>query len=253
MIGDVVGKPGRKAVQSCLPGLRQEYGVDMVVANGENSAGGFGVTPETAHDLLSAGVDVITSGNHIWKQKEVIPYIDEEPALIRPANYPPGVPGRGYVKLGDVAVMNLMGRVFMSPLDCPFRTADHILREIGGRRNNGMAILVDFHAEATSEKQAMAWYLDGRVSAVLGTHTHVPTADPRIFPQGTAYISDVGMVGPQNSVIGTDVESVLEGFLTQMPKRFSVPQGPVQFNSVLVDLDDDGRASDIQRIDRVLP
>ena len=252
MIGDVVGKPGRKAVQSVLPGLRQEYDVDMVVANGENSAGGFGVTPETAHDLLAAGVDVITSGNHIWKQKEVVPYIDEEPALIRPANYPPGVPGRGYVKLGNTAVVNLMGRVFMSPLDCPFRTADQVLREIGSNGDE-MAILVDFHAEATSEKQAMAWYLDGRVSAVFGTHTHVPTADPRIFPQGTAYISDVGMVGPQNSVIGTDVQAVLEGFLTQMPKRFTVPQGPVQFNSVLVNLDADGRATDIQRIDRVLP
>ena len=252
MIGDVVGKPGRKAVQSVLPALRHEYTVDMAVANGENSAGGFGVTPETAHDLFSAGVDVITSGNHIWKQKEVLPYIDEEPALIRPANYPPGAPGRGYVKLGNTAVVNLMGRVFMSPLDCPFRTADQILREIASNGDE-RAILVDFHAEATSEKQAMAWYLDGRVSAVLGTHTHVPTADPRIFPQGTAYISDVGMVGPQNSVIGTDVQAVLEGFLTQMPKRFTVPQGPVQFNSVLVDLDDDGRAIDIQRIDRFLP
>lgn len=154
--------------------------------------------------------------------------------------------------MGNTAVVNLMGRVFMSPLDCPFRTADQILREIGSN-GDGVSVLVDFHAEATSEKQAMAWYLDGRVSAVFGTHTHVPTADPRIFPQGTAYISDVGMVGPQNSVIGTDVQAVLEGFLTQMPKRFSVPQGPVQFNSVLVDLDSGGQATDIQRLDRVLP
>lgn len=252
MIGDVIGKPGRKAVQFLVPGLRREYEIDLVIANGENTAGGFGITPDTAQELMYGGVDVITSGNHIWKQKEVLPYIDEEPALLRPANYPPGTPGSGYYRLGDTGVLNLMGRVFMSPMDCPFRTADKVLEKVRAS-DPPKVLIVDFHAEATSEKGAMAWYLNGRVSAVLGTHTHVPTADPRILPGGTAFVTDVGMVGPYNSVIGSDVEPVLEGFLTQMPRKFTVPQGPVAFNSVLVEVDGDGKAIGIERIDRTVP
>jgi len=252
MIGDVIGKPGRKALQTLVPQLRQEYQIDLVIANGENSAGGFGITPDTAQELMEGDVDVITLGNHVWKQKEIIPYISEEWPIIRPANYPPGTPGRGYMRVGQTVVINLMGRVFMNPLDCPFRTADQVLKEVKGI-NPPKAIIVDFHAEATSEKQAMAWYLDGRVSAVLGTHTHVPTADARILPKGTAFVTDVGMTGPYNSVIGSDIRAVLEGFITQMPRRLTVPPGPVILNSVLVDIDEEaGVATNIQRIDRMV-
>ena len=252
MIGDVVGKPGRRGIAELVSGIRQEHNVDLVIANGENMAGGFGITPETAQDLLDADVDVITSGNHIWKHKEIVPYINEEWPLIRPANYPPGAPGRGHIRVGGVVVINLMGRTFMAPLDCPFRTVDQVLDEIRGP-TSPKAIFVDFHAEATSEKQAMGWYLDGRVSAVVGTHTHVATADTRILPGGTAYVTDVGMTGPANSVIGTDIQAALDGFLTQMPRRFSVPAGPVILNSVLVDIDESrARATRIQRIDRVV-
>lgn len=252
MIGDVVGEPGRKAIRSLVPGLRSEFGIDMVVANGENMAGGFGITPDTAEELMDSEVDVITSGNHIWKHKEIVPYINEEWPLIRPANYPPGAPGRGHIRLGDVLVLNLMGRVFMSPLDCPFRTVDQVLQEVNGT-NPPKVIIVDFHAEATSEKQAMAWYLNGRVSAVAGTHTHVATADARILPEGTAYVTDLGMTGPYNSVIGSDIRTVLEGFLTQMPQRFTVPKGPAILNSVLVETDEEtGVATNIQRIDRMV-
>ena len=252
MIGDVIGQPGRRAITALVPGLRREFEIDMVIANGENTAGGFGITPDTAQEILEAEVDVITSGNHIWKQKEIVQYINEEWPLIRPANYPPGAPGRGHIRLSETLVLNLMGRVFMSPLDCPFRGVDRILGEMNGI-NPPKVIVVDFHAEATSEKQAMGWYLDGRVSAVLGTHTHVGTADARILPKGTAYITDVGMTGPYNSVIGSDVHAVLEGFLTQMPRRLTVPNGPVLLNSVLLDIDEDsGKATNIQRIDRIV-
>jgi len=251
MIGDVIGRPGRNAVSRLLPGLRQEYGIDLVIANGENAAGGFGITYDTAQELLSSGVDIITTGNHIWKKREIIPYMHEELPLLRPANFPPGVPGRGHLSLGSTMVMNLMGRVFMEALDCPFREADRIIQE---SRVSGSprVILVDFHAEATSEKQALGWYLDGRVSAVVGTHTHVPTADARILPEGTAYVSDLGMVGPINSVIGTDPNAVVEKFLTQTPRTFNVAAGPVIFNSVLIEIDDDsGKATSVRRIDRV--
>ena len=252
MIGDVIGQPGRRAIRSLVPGLRREFSIDLVIANGENMAGGFGITPDTAEELIDSEVDVITSGNHIWKHKEIVPYINEEWPLIRPANYPPGAPGRGHIRLGDVLVLNLMGRVFMSPLDCPFRTVDQVLQEVNGT-NPPKVIIVDFHAEATSEKQAMAWYLNGRVSAVVGTHTHVATADVRILPEGTAYVTDVGMTGPYNSVIGSDIRAVLEGFITQMPQRFTVPNGPVILNSVLVDTDEEkGVATNIQRIDRMV-
>lgn len=253
IIGDVIGQPGRKAIRTLVPGLRGEFGIDLVVANGENMAGGFGITPETAQELLDSDVDVITSGNHIWKQKEIIPYINGEGPLIRPANYPPGTPGRGYIRVGDILVVNLMGRVFMNTLDCPFRMADRILEEVGGP-NRPKVIIVDFHAEATSEKQAMGWYLDGRVTAVVGTHTHVPTADTRILPNGTAFVTDLGMTGPYNSVIGSEVRSVLERFLTQMPGKLNVAAGPAVLNSVLVEVDEQqGVATSIRRVDRMVP
>jgi metallophosphoesterase (TIGR00282 family) len=251
MIGDVIGQPGRRAIGRMVPVLRQEYGLDLVVANGENAAGGFGITLETAHELLESGVDVLTSGNHIWDQKEIIPYLDEGLPLLRPANYP-DAPGRGYLVLGDVVVLNLMGRVFMAPLDCPFRTADRLLRDV---KANGTPkiILVDFHAEATSEKQAMGWYLDGVVSAVFGTHTHVGTVDTRILPKGTGYVTDVGMTGPVNSVIGSDTGAVLDRFLTAMPQRLPVAEGPVMLNSVLVEVDPEtGKALTISRVDRMV-
>ena len=251
MIGDVIGRPGRKAVGRLLPGLRQEFSIDLVIANGENAAGGFGITYDTAQELLSSGVDIITTGNHIWKKREIIPYMQEELPLLRPANFPPGVPGRGYLGLGNTMVMNLMGRVFMEALDCPFREADRIIQE-SRISSSPRVILVDFHAEATSEKQALGWYLDGRVSAVVGTHTHVPTADARILPDGTAYVSDLGMVGPINSVIGTDPNAVVEKFLSQTPRTFNVAAGPVIFNSVLIEIDDNsGKATSVQRIDRM--
>ena len=251
MIGDVIGKPGRQAIKALLPEVRQEYGIDMVIANGENTAGGFGITSDTAYELLENGVDVLTSGNHIWDQKEIIPSMDEGLPLIRPANYP-NAPGRGYLFHNGVMVLNLMGRVFMPPLDCPFRTADTILKEVKAGENPKI-IIVDFHAEATSEKQGLGWYLDGRVSAVLGTHTHVGTVDAKILPRGTGYLTDVGMTGPVNSVIGSEVDAVLERFLTGMPQRLHVANGSVTMNSVLLDIDPDtGQATAIQRIDRTV-
>lgn len=250
MIGDIIGQPGRRAVQRILPDLRQELSIDMVVANGENVAGGFGITLETAEELLDSGVDVLTSGNHIWDQKEIIPHMDEGLPLIRPANYPEA-PGRGYLVQDGVMVLNLMGRVFMPTLDCPFRAATALLEE-AVQESAPRAIIVDFHAEATSEKQGMGWYLDGKVSAVLGTHTHVGTVDARVLPRGTAYLTDVGMTGPVNSVIGSDTNAVLDRFLTGLPQRFSVARGPVMMNSALVEIDDSGRALSIQRIDRMV-
>ena len=251
MIGDVIGKPGRRAVKQLLPSMRMEHGIDLVIANGENTAGGFGLTLDTANELLDSGVDILTSGNHIWDQKEIIPYLDEGLPLVRPANYP-DAPGRGSLMHHNVMVINLMGRVFMPPLDCPFRTADWIL-DGAASPERPPVIIVDFHAEATSEKQAMGWYLDGRVSAVLGTHTHVGTVDARVLPKGTAYISDVGMTGPLDSVIGSETGVVLERFLTGMPQRLSVANGPVLLNSVLVEIDKDtGKALAIERLDRTV-
>ena len=251
MIGDVIGKPGRRAVKQLIPSMREEHGIDLVIANGENTAGGFGITLDTANELLDSGVDILTSGNHIWDQKEIIPYLDEGLPLVRPANYP-DAPGRGSLMHHNVLVVNLMGRVFMPPLDCPFRTADRILEDAEAS-GSPPVIIVDFHAEATSEKQAMGWYLDGRVSAVLGTHTHVGTVDARVLPRGTAYVSDVGMTGPLDSVIGSEPGVVLERFLTGMPQRLPVANGPVLLNSVLIELDEDtGRASAIERLDRTV-
>lgn len=247
MVGDVVGKPGRKAVSVLLPELREKHSIELIVANGENAAGGIGLTPETAHELFQAGVDVITSGNHIWHHKDIIPYIETEPRVLRPLNMPPGVPGRGYLVTEHVMVVSLLGRVFVGHYDCPFRAMDHLLEEVNPRPS---IILVDFHGEATAEKIALGWYLDGRVSAVLGTHTHVGTVDTRILPKGTAFVSDVGMVGAINSVIGDDVDSVIDRFLTSMPHRLSVGKGHPIFNSVLVDVEEDsGKAVSISRLD----
>jgi metallophosphoesterase (TIGR00282 family) len=245
-IGDIVGRPGRMAISQLLPALRQQYNLDLVIANAENVAGGVGLTPDTARELLSDGVDVLTSGNHIWAQKEIIPYLDGELPILRPLNYPPGVPGKGYIVVGKVAVVNLIGRTFIGDFDCPFRAMDQLLAKLEEK-----IIIVDFHAEATSEKVAMGRYLDGRVSAVLGTHTHVGTIDAQLLPQGTAYVSDIGMSGPIDSVIGDDTEAVIQRFLTQMPNRLGVGKGKTALNAILVGVDDDtGKATSIERIYR---
>jgi len=247
-IGDIIGKPGRWAVRELLPRLRQECGLDMVIANGENAAGGIGLTPDTAQELLAAGVDVLTSGNHIWAQKEIIPYLEGEMPILRPLNYPPGVPGRGYIVRNGALVVNLIGRTFIGNFDCPFRGMDQLLAEL---KPKPPVIIVDFHAEATSEKVAMGRYLDGRVSAVLGTHTHVGTIDAQVLPKGTAYVTDIGMTGPVDSIIGDDAEMVLQRFLTALPHRLSVGTGKVMLNAILVKVDDkSGRAVSIERLYR---
>ena len=249
-IGDIIGKPGRKAVSVLLPGLRQQHGIDFVIANGENAAGGIGLTPETAQELFQSGVDVITSGNHIWAQKEILPCLDRaDTPILRPANYPPGVPGRGYLTFKKrIVVVNLIGRVFIGNYDDPFRGMDKILADLPAEPR---VIIVDFHAEATSEKVALGRYLDGRVSALLGTHTHVGTIDTAILPGGTAYVTDIGMTGPVESVIGDDIDSVLGRFLSQMPNRLSVGQGNVMFNGILVRINEKtGKATAIERISR---
>jgi metallophosphoesterase (TIGR00282 family) len=248
-IGDIVGKPGRRAVAALLPALRRDLALDAVIANGENAAAGKGLTVNTARDIFDAGVDVITTGNHIWAQNDIIPMLDSEAPVLRPANYPEGAPGRGMCAVGGLTVINLMGRTFMYELDDPFRVADRLL----AAAPPATAIVVDMHAEATSEKAAMAWYLDGRVAAVVGTHTHVPTADGRILPAGTAFVTDLGMVGPRDSIIGVEVQPVIRKFLTGMPARFNVAEKSpaVTFNSVLVEVDDaTGRATAIERVDR---
>ena len=250
VVGDIVGQPGRKAVHEVLPILRRQYRLDMVIVNAENAAGGFGLTSAIAQELIEAGVHILTSGNHIWAQKDIIPDLDSGMPVLRPLNYPPGVPGKGYYITGKTMVVNLMGRTFMNDIDCPFRAMDKLLEEIEDRPP---VIIVDFHAEATSEKMAMGWYLDGRVSAVLGTHTHVGTIDAQILPQGTAYVTDIGMTGPTGSIIGDDVESVLRRFLTGMPHRLSVGKGKPVLNAVLVEVDENsGRAISIERICRQL-
>lgn len=248
MIGDVIGRPGRRAVRTLLPELRKEHAIDVVIANGENAAGGKGLTLETAQELLDSGVDIITSGNHIWEHKELIPYLNGELPILRPLNYPPFVPGKGFLIYNNLAVVNLVGRTFIGNFDCPFRAIDEVLEKI---KDKVKWVVVDFHAEATSEKVAMGWYLDGRVSAVLGTHTHVGTIDARILPKGTAYVTDVGMTGPINSVIGVRIDAVLKRFLTRLPQSLPVATGKVIFNSLLVELDhDSGLARSILRITR---
>ncbi|HUV44763.1 MAG TPA: TIGR00282 family metallophosphoesterase [Dehalococcoidales bacterium] len=247
-VGDVIGKPGRQACARLLPELREKYNLDLVIVNAENVAGGIGVTPGTAEELLDTGADVLTSGNHVWNHKEILPCLEGDMPILRPLNYPPGVPGRGYVIVGRALVVNLIGRTFMNAYDCPFRAMDRLLDELEDRPS---AIIVDFHAEATSEKMAMGRYLDGRVSAVLGTHTHVGTIDTQILPEGTAYVTDIGMVGPENSVIGDDIDAVLKRFLTMLPNRLSVGKGRTVFNAVLVKTDDTtGRAVSIDRVTR---
>lgn len=255
-IGDVVGRPGRDAVKACLADLVKRHQVDFVIANGENAAGGMGITQATAEELFHAGVDVITTGNHIWRQREVIEYIGTEPRLLRPANYPPGAPGHGAevfatTHSGMVGVVNLQGRTFMAPIDCPFRAAD---AEIGPIRGRTSVIVVDIHAEATSEKLAMAWYLDGRVSAVIGTHTHIQTGDERVLPKGTAYLTDVGMTGPRDSILGVKAEPIIQRFLTGMPARFELASGPLLLNAAIVNIDTEtGAAKSIQRVVEFLP
>ncbi len=249
-IGDIVGKPGREAVRSLLPEVRAAYAPDLVIANVENAASGFGLTQSVAAKILEAGVDLMTGGNHLWDRKGSEDYIASETRLVRPANYPDRTPGRRFliheVRGVRVGVLNLQGRVFMPPLDCPFSTFDRLHEEL---KEQADLFVLDFHGEATSEKKAMALHCDGRVSAVVGTHTHVPTADECILPQGTAFVSDLGMTGPYDSVIGMDREAVLERFLTGMPRRFEVAGGDVRLSGLIVDLDErTGRARFVQRI-----
>lgn len=254
-LGDIFGQPGRRIVKEKLPELAKEFNPDLVLANGENAAAGFGITPVLADELLNLGIAVLTSGNHIWDKKEIIPYLrsPENTRLLRPANFPPSAPGRGlFVGRNSsgiqYAVLNLQGRVFMSSLDCPFRAADALL---AGIPPEVKIRIVDVHAEATSEKIALGWYLDGRVTAVVGTHTHVPTADEAVLPNGAAYITDLGMSGPYDGVIGVDKESVIRKFLDQMPARFDVAKGDARLLGVLIEADPStGHAVSIQRIMR---
>jgi metallophosphoesterase (TIGR00282 family) len=250
-IGDIVGNPGRKAIKEGLPDLISKLKIDFVIANAENAAGGFGITESIGEELFSLGIHVLTSGNHIWDKKEAVTYILKENRLLRPANYPPDVPGFGSIVMntpsGDrVAVLNLSGRVFMSPMDCPFRKAQE---EIAALKKQAKIIIVDFHAEATSEKSAIGWYLDGDVSAVIGTHTHVQTADEKILPKGTAFITDVGMTGPADSIIGVKKEQIIQKFLTQIPTRFETAKGETMLSSVVLEINPKtGLSTSIQRL-----
>ncbi len=252
-IGDIVGKPGRDAIKSLLPGLVKDYGLDFVIANAENSAGGSGVTPQTAQELFGYGVDVITSGDHIWKKKDIFEIIRSDNRILRPINYPDGAPGQGAglfktkkgIKLG---VVNVLGRVFMDPLDCPFKSTVSAVEML---LKDTKIIIVDIHAEATSEKVALGRYLDGKASAVFGTHTHVQTADEKILPDGTAYITDVGMTGPCDSVIGRRVEDVLKRFITCVPVRFEVAEADIQLQGAVVEINEDtGKSVTITRVQK---
>jgi 2',3'-cyclic-nucleotide 2'-phosphodiesterase len=253
-LGDVTGEPGRKAVIEMVPILKKERGIDFVIVNGENAAGGRGITPKLAIDFLRAGVAVITTGDHVWDQKELIPFIDTEPRLLRPINYPDETPGQGSIVLetpkGKVGVINVQGRTFMlPPLDNPFRVID---AEVKRMREETRVIVVDVHAETTSEKIAMGRFLDGKVSAVFGTHTHVQTADERIFPEGTAFLCDAGMCGPSESILGRDIEAIVARFLTNMPVQFPIAKGPVKVQGALVEVDETtGRAMSIARFNEV--
>ena len=250
-VGDIVGKPGRELLRRGLAALVSHHRIDLVIANVENAAAGFGVTPDLAEDFLAYGVQVMTGGNHSWDKKEIIPYIADQPRLLRPANFPAGTPGRGrcVVRAANgvpVAVINAMGRVFMTAIDDPFRV---VLDEIRDVSAEAQVVFVDFHAEATSEKIAMGWHLDGRVAAVVGTHTHVQTADERVLPRGTAYITDVGMTGPHDSVIGVERSAILQRFLTGMPQRFETATENPRLHGVIVEADEaTGRAASIERV-----
>jgi len=250
-IGDIVGKPGRQAVKGLLKEVIASHDIDFTIANGENAAGGMGMTPAIALEILSEGVDVLTSGNHIWAKREIIPFLDEESRLLRPANYPDHVPGRGmgifHAANGQkVGVLNLEGRVFMKSLECPFRVGE---KGIENLKEGTRIVIVDFHAEATSEKKALGWFFDGKASAVLGTHTHIQTSDEKVLSEGTAYITDVGMTGPNDSVIGIRKQVALDRFLTQIPWKFDVATGEVELQGVMVDVDPQtGKAKEIRRI-----
>lgn len=249
MIADIMGRPGRRIVSSALAGLRARYSADFILANGENAAGGLGLTASIAKDLLDLGIDVLTMGNHTWDKKDLIEFLEKEERIVRPANYPPGTPGRGSVVVSrhgkSLAVMNLLGRVFIHEGDCPFRAAQAELEKLAHHRG---PIIVDMHAEATSEKLAMAYFLDGRVSAVIGTHTHVATDDFKILPGGTAYVTDIGMTGPVDSVIGIKKELIIKKFLTQLPVRFEVAEGPARLEAVYIEIGESGKALDIRKI-----
>lgn len=253
-VGDVVGRPGRRILRAFLQEIIRQEAVDLVIANGENSAGGFGITMEVCQELLGSGVDVITMGNHTWDNREIYKVLEMEPRVIRPANYPGGTPGQGYYlaqtgKGEPVGVINLLGQVFLDSLDCPFRTADECIAAL---KSKTPVIIVDIHAEATSEKMALGWYLDGKATAVIGTHTHIATADARILPRGTGYLTDAGMTGPINSVLGIDPELVVKKFLTKLPVRFEIASGPLEFNGVLLDIDEAGKTTRIRSIHREL-
>ncbi len=254
-IGDIVGKPGRRVLREILPRIKEEYDPGITIANGENAAGGFGITPDVAEELLRLGVDIITSGNHVWDKKEVVDFIKDRRWLLRPENFPPGVPGfgSGVFKAKDgtrIGILNLQGRVFMEDLDCPFRVGMEAVKRL---REETPLIIVDFHGEATSEKKAIGWFLDGHVSGIIGTHTHVQTADERVLPKGTAYITDVGMTGAMDSVIGIKMEQALTRFLTQMPQRFDVASKNLELNGVFLRIHrETGKATHIERIRRGL-
>ena len=255
-LGDVVGHPGRKAVKALIPGLVSEHGVALVVANVENAAGGVGVTPDIVDELLDAGVHVMTSGNHVWDKKEVLDVMGFEPRLLRPWNYPSGNPGRGMVVVKTdggvkVGVINVEGNVFMRPKSCPFQAVREALEAV---RQEARVVIIDVHAEATSEKKAMGWYCDGKASLVVGTHTHVQTSDERILPRGTAYLTDAGMTGPHDSVIGVKKEIVIERFISGMPRRFEPATDGIRLQGALVEVDPEtGRAIAIRRVDEPLP
>jgi len=255
-IGDIVGKIGRQAVKALLPNLISRYKLDFVIANGENIAGGFGITERTAAELFSANIQIVTTGNHVWDKKEAVAYLSKENRILRPLNYPPGAPGTGsiiYTLPGKekIAVINIAGRVFMNTLDCPFRLGRAEIEKIRETTNN---IIIDFHAEATSEKIAFGYYVDGMVSAVVGTHTHVQTADEKILPGGTAYITDAGMTGPQTSVIGIEKDQIIERFLSHMPRKYDVAVGTAILSAVVIEIDDkSGKATAIQRLQLTNP
>ena len=248
-VGDVVGRPGRQCLAALLPDIKHEGEIGLTIVNGENAAGGAGLTAAIADEIRAAGADVVTNGNHVWDQRAFLKEIDSLDYALRPLNLPPGNPGRGWLIAKGALVVNAIGRVFMAHQDDPFRALDALLAELGERAPK--VRILDWHAEATSEKLAMGWHLDGRFSAVVGSHTHVPTADPRILPKGTALVADTGMVGPRDSILGVDAATIVARYLDGLPRRFEVAEGPVQFNSVVVDVDDaTGRARSIERLDR---
>ncbi|WP_407308581.1 TIGR00282 family metallophosphoesterase [Desulfosporosinus sp. SB140] len=253
-VGDIVGKPGREGIKRFLKPLQLDYDIDVTIANAENAASGKGLTKEIAEELFDYGIQFFTMGNHVWDNRDILNFIDRETRMIRPANYPIGAPGQGYgfirTKGYKIGVLNLSGRIFMNPLDDPFSGA---IRWINQLKQETPIVLVDFHAEATSEKVALGWFLDGKVSAVVGTHTHIQTADSRVLPQGTAYITDVGMTGPRDSVLGIKKEIIINRFLTQLPAKFELANGPIQINAVAIEIDEgSGRALKIEPIQRFI-